>query len=452
MPQGSKRRTAVIAGCVTAAVAVLAAGTFAFLHFNDGGESPAEADAKASAAPTKSASPTALPTQGRELIKVPPPKEDIEDTGHRAYGTWVTSRSYASGGPFSVLGYDLDSGEQTWKVPLDGTLCGASQDVTDKGYVAVSFAGSKKERSRCTEFAVIDIDKGRKVWQKSLPDAAFGLDLSVAVTEDFAAVGWSDGTSSRGFAIGTGDPVWDAPPQGCDYEEYLGGRTVTGLAYCGDGFAVTQRDPDTGKPSRTVKLPTGVTSAYLASTDPLVVGAQVGNAGGLDVNRLFTFHPDGSVRTTIKIDDYVPGCEATGCNAVATSKDTVYLASRRENFSSGNHIAAFDLGTGQRKWTVDSDGSSEMLPLRAEDDGVVAYSNAGAGKVGSGVLHLAAADGERTVLMKQPDTFDASNATAQISQPGMPDKILYEDGRLFFHRVSGFYVQDIPMTYAVTVH
>ncbi|WP_411079854.1 PQQ-binding-like beta-propeller repeat protein [Streptomyces sp. cmx-18-6] len=445
---GRKRRTAVIAGCVTAAVAVLAAGAFAFLQPDDDQRQKSKADGKRSS-PTK----TAPSTQGRQLLTVPPPKEDVEGDSHRADGTWVTSRSYVSGGLFSVLGYDLDSGKQTWAVPLDGDLCGASQEVTSKGYVAVAFAGSKKDRSKCTEFAVIDINQGRKVWQKTLPEATLGLDLSVAVTEDFAAVGWSE-DSSWGFTVDTGRTVWDSPPQGCGYEEFLGGTTLTSMALCGgDRLTVTQREPGTGEPSRTIKLPAGLGYAYLASAEPLVVASHVGDGkDSLDANRLFTFNPDGSIKSTIKIDGYVPGCGSTGCHAVAASKDTVYLASRREHLTSGNHIAAFDAGTGRRTWTVDGVGSAEMLPLRAEEDGVVAYSNAGTGKRGSGVLHLAAADGEQTVLLKQPDTFEASNATAQMSGPGMKERILYEDGRLFFHRVSGFFIGDVPMTLGFTGH
>ncbi|MFE2291218.1 PQQ-binding-like beta-propeller repeat protein [Streptomyces sp. NPDC059452] len=430
-------------------MAVLVAGTFAFLHFN-GGEQPTKADGKGSA-PTKAASPKALPTQGRELLSVAAPEDDPEGDGHKADGSWLTSRSYASGGPFSVLGYDLDSGKQTWKVPLDGNVCGTSRDVTRKGYVAVSFAGSKKARSKCTEFAVIDINEGRKLWQKSLPDAALWLDLSVAVTEDFAAVGWPDGTS-WGFAIGTGETVWDSPPQGCGYEELHGGSTVTSTAYCGDRMTVTQRDPGTGKPSRTIKLPAGLLSAYVASTDPLVVAAQVGDGSGLEANRLFTFDPDGSIKATIKIDGYVSSCRATGCHTVAASKDTIYLPSEKEHLTNGNHIAAFDTDTGRRKWTVDSADSAVLLPLRADEDGVVAYNNAGTGGTGSGVLHFAAADGKQTVLLKQPETFEVQDTTAQMVDPSLKEMILFEDGRLFFHRASSFYTRDVPMTYAFTVH
>lgn len=446
-PSGSKRRrAAVVAGCVAAAVAVLAAGTLAFLNLT-GEEQSTGADGNS---PAK-ASPAADRTQSRQLLKVLAPKQSIEDS-QDADGSWVTSRSYASGAFFAVHGYDLDSGKQTWSVPLDGNLCGASRAVTSKGFVAVVFAGSKKAYSKCTEVAVIDINQGRKVWQKSVPEATLGLDLSVAVSENFAAVGWS-GDESWGFAVDTGKTVWNSPPTGCGYEEYLGVRTLTGIAFCsGDRFEVSQRDALTGKPSRTVKLPAGLRSAYLASADPLVVAAYVGDEDNpSDANRLLTFDTDGSLKATIEIGGYVPGCRSgSGCGAVAAAKDTVYLASRRADILSGNHIAAFDASTGQRRWTVDGLDGAEMLPLRTDDAGIIAYSDAGPGRDGSGVLHLAAADGQQKVLLTQPDGPEVSNATSQMASPGMREPIIYEDGRLFFHRTYGFFVAGGPLSYAFT--
>ncbi|MFD6280777.1 PQQ-binding-like beta-propeller repeat protein [Streptomyces sp. NPDC060209] len=451
-PDGSKkRRTAVIAGCVTAALAVLAAGTLAFLHFNDGQQSAADGKGNA---PVK-ASQVADPTQSRVLLNVPPPPEKVEEEGHRGPGAWVTSHSYVSGGPDSILGYDLDSGKPTWTLPLDGDLCRASKEVTSKGYVAVVFAGSKKPYSKCTQIAVIDINQGRKVWQKSVPKAHRGLDLSVAVSENFAAAGWSD-EGSWGFAVDTGKTVWDSPPPGCDYEEYLGGSTLTGLTWCNDHFAVSQRDPRTGKPSRTVKLPEDVGYPYLASADPLVVASYVGDEDNqLDANRIWTFNTDGSVKATIKVDDYIPGCQTgtgTGCGALVVTQDTLYLASRPEHITSGNHIAAFDASTGKRKWTVDGAGWSEMRPLRADKDGLIFYNLAGQTRDGSGVFHLAAADGKQTVLLKQPFTFEVADTTEQMISRDMDEPVIYEDGRIFFHKESGYFQDEIPMNYALTTH
>ncbi|CAM5660338.1 PQQ-binding-like beta-propeller repeat protein [Streptomyces atroolivaceus] len=401
------------------------------------------------------------PTQSRVLLNVPPPEEDVEAETHRGDGAWVTSHSYVTGGLFSVVGYDLDSGKQTWKLPLDGDLCRASKDASSRGYVAVVLAGSKKPYSKCTEVAVIDINHGRKVWQKTVASdstATMGLDLSVAISESFAAVGWAtdEAEESWGFAIDTGKTVWDSAPPGCDYEEYVGGSTMAGLAWCDDRFAVSQRDPRTGKPSRTVKLPEDLGYPYLASADPLVVASYVGDEDNqLDANRLWTFNTDGSVKATIKVDDYVPGCQSgtgTGCGAFVATQDTLYIGSDEEHLTSGNHLAAFDMSTGKRKWTVDGVGWSVTRPLRADDTGVIVFNHAGQNRDGSGVFHLAAADGKQTVLLKQSKGFAISDTTAQLSPETMRDPILYEDGRLFFHRASGWFMEDIPMTYILTTH
>lgn len=84
--RGGKRGTAVIAACVTAALAVVAAGTLAVLHVSDGQRSAADGKGNAPA----SASPAAPSTQGRVLLNVPqPPQPDRvqdEDTGQTARG------------------------------------------------------------------------------------------------------------------------------------------------------------------------------------------------------------------------------------------------------------------------------------------------------------------------------------------------------------------------------
>ncbi|WP_326701404.1 PQQ-like beta-propeller repeat protein [Streptomyces sp. NBC_01754] len=436
----------VIAGCVTAAVAAVVAGTLAFGKFN-GEERPAGADSKAG--PT--ASPAGDRTQSRALLKVPPTPHE-EDESNSAEGSWVTSRTYASGAVFGVLGYDLDSGKQTWKVPLDGDLCAASRDVTSGGLVAVVFTGSKSDDSKCSEIAVIDIDQGRKVWQKSMPEATRGLDLGVGVSEDFAAVGWPYG-QSWGFDVHSGRTVWDSPPAGCGSEEYQGLKTLMGIAYCDDRLVVMKRDPRTGEASRFVTLPEALHTAYIASADPLVVAGYAGDEEyPLDANRLLTFGEDGSLKATVEIDDYVPGCRnGEGCGAVVAGEDTVYVASKKKGMSSGNHIAAFDANTGRRKWTVDGVSRSQVLPLRADEDGLIAYSNAGVNRDGSGVIHLAAADAKQTLLLRQPNGFEVSNSTSQLARPGMRDPVLYEDGRLFFHRASVSYSNTLPMSYAFTI-
>ncbi|MEU7082703.1 PQQ-binding-like beta-propeller repeat protein [[Kitasatospora] papulosa] len=454
-----KRRRAVIAGCVTAALAVLAAGTLAFLHSNDGQQSGADSKGGSSAKP----SPTSDPLMSRVLLDVSAPKEDVEDVeqeSRNGEGAWVTPTAYVTGEPYSIRSYDLDSGKPIWTLPLSGDSCRASTDATSKGYVAVVFAASKKPYTKCTQVAVFDINNGRKIWQKEVApasDATRGLDLSVAISDSFVAVGWSD-DQSHGYAVDTGKTVWDSPPQGCGYEEYLGGSTVTGLSWCdGEGrYEVTTRDAKTGEPSRTVQLPDDVGYPYLASADPLLVASYVGDQDSqLDANRIWTFNENGSVKTVIKADQYVLGCRSgigTGCGAFVATEDTIYIGTRRENLTSGNDMTALDTRTGKRKWTVDGVGSAEWKPLRADKNGIIVFCHAGSNREGSGVFHLAGTDGAQTVLMRQPSDFAISDITAQLAPFDMDDPIFYENGRLLFHRHYGYWQEGIPMSYVLTIH
>lgn len=207
-----------------------------------------------------------------------------------------------------------------------------------------------------------------------------------------------------------------------------------------------------------MKLPDNVGYPYLASADPLVVASYTGDEDNWDdANRLLTFNADGSVKATVKVDDYIPGCRSgtgTGCGALVVTQDSLYLSSRKEGLITGNHVAAFDTSTGRIKWTadVDGEGMSELRPLRADKDGLIAYNVAGSAREGSGVYRLAAADGQQTVLLEESADFKLSEVTSQMATEQMKEPVIYEDGRLFFHRSSGFYDEDIPMNFALTTH
>lgn len=84
----------------------------------------------------------------------------------------------------------------------------------------MAYAEGKKRTSRCTEFAVIDIDQGELAWKVSLPRerATLGLRMSVAVSGGIAAIGrpgYDDLGGSAGYKISTGKTLWSAPPRGC---------------------------------------------------------------------------------------------------------------------------------------------------------------------------------------------------------------------------------------------
>ncbi|MDW6066082.1 PQQ-binding-like beta-propeller repeat protein [Streptomyces sp. FXJ1.4098] len=438
---------------------VIGAGTAVLLR--DSGDSGDPGPERAGGKPggtSASATPKPTSVKGRELFQVAAP--EVNGAEYVATpGTWVTSRYYASGAKNSVTGYDLTTGKLAWTVNLSGGLCQVSRDVTRNGLIAVVIRESTSERSSdCTRFAVIDVNKGTKVWEKPLTDDGIGrgADLTVAISDTVAAAGWPSGSAA--FDASSGSPLWDAPAKGCFQEEHLGGsEQLLTLAYCrtADGmrFRVGERDPRSGKATWKYEIPKAKGGAWLISSKPLVVGL-IQSVNGLDAEQLVTVSEQGKVQSTIELgDDYIAGCGDAGtCAATVVAGDTAYLASDPHAYGKANQITAFDLRTGTRIQTFKAPGKSTLIPVRADGKALIALQKGDVSTAGR-VLRLDPDTGKATTLLQLPD--EARLGLQTLADKDVKHPALYADGRLFLHRGSGYSEGDtnrIPMTLAYTNH
>ncbi|MBK3581193.1 PQQ-binding-like beta-propeller repeat protein, partial [Streptomyces sp. MBT65] len=403
--------------------------------------------------------PTPTPTtiNGRQLLDVNPPQPKSVSDYIQTPGAWLTSRTYATGAQEAVTGYDLTTGRRAWTVPLSGGLCGASRTVTSAGLVAVVFHATKDTvKSLCTRFAVIDVNKGVKVWEKPITDESvgLGLGLNVAISDTVAAAGWPGGSAAYGTS--TGAFVWVAPADGCTQEEHLGGEKLLTLSYCktsaGMKFRIGERDPGTGKATWRYEVPKA-RGAWLVSSEPLVLGL-LQSDDGLDADQLVTVSDEGKVQSTIQLgDDYVAGCgEAGGCGATVVSGDTAYLGSDPHNYSAGNRITAFDLTTGKAIRSFPAPDDSTLVPVRADGKTLVAAQKAEPTSPAR-VLRLDPATGKSATLMEMPDELSLNSTLHSLISADVKVPMLYDDGRFFLHTGSGYYVNQTspdPMTLAFT--
>ena len=451
-PPTRGRRLPLVLGAVAAALALLATGTVLMLR----GDDSTRADGKTSAtSPTPTPTPTTI--NGRQLLNVDPPKPKSADDYIQTPGTWLTSRVYATGAEEAVTGYNPTTGKLAWTVPLSGGLCGASRTVTSAGLVAVVFHATKDtHKSHCTRFAVIDVNKGVKVWEKPITDesVSLGLGLNVAISDTVAAAGWPEGSAA--YDTSTGAPAWTAPADGCTQEEHLGGAELLTLSYCktsaGMKFRIGERDPGTGKATWRYEVPKA-RGAWLVSSEPLVLGL-LQNEDGLDADQLVTVSDEGKVRSTIPLgDDYVAGCgEAGGCGATVVSGDTAYLGSDPHSYSAGNRITAFDLTTGKAIRSFSAPDDSTLVPVRAEGKALVAAQEAEP-TTPARVLRLDPATGKSTTLMEMPNELSLNSTLHSLIRTDAEEPMLYDDGRFFLHTSSGYYVSRTspdPMTLAFT--
>ncbi|WP_405950678.1 PQQ-binding-like beta-propeller repeat protein [Streptomyces prunicolor] len=436
---------------MAAVLALLATGTVLMLRDDDSTRSDGRTSATS---PTPTPTPTTI--NGREFLNVDPPKPKSDSDYIQTPGAWLTSRVYATGAEQAVTGYNLTTGKRAWTVPLSGGLCGASRNVTSAGLVAVVFQTEDTVKGRCTRFAVIDVNKGVKVWEKPITDesVSLGLGLNVAISDTVAAAGWPDGSAA--YDTSTGAPAWTAPADGCTQEEHLGGAELLTLSYCktsaGMKFRVGERDPGTGKATWRYEVPKA-RGAWLVSSEPLVLGL-LQNDDGLDADQLVTVSDEGKVQSTIPLgDDYVAGCgETGGCGATVVSGDTAYLGSDPHNYSAGNRITAFDLTTGKAIRSFPAPDDSTLVPVRAEGKALVAAQEAEP-TTPARVLRLDPATGKSTTLMEMPNELSLNSTLHSLISTDVKEPMLYDDGRFFLHTGSGYLMGETspdPMTLAFT--
>lgn len=394
---------------------------------------------------TAHARPTPSPTQTSTAATVgwtvpTPPVGTGPDTRIQSGdGSWITPTTYVVGTPDAVTAYRRDTGNQAWSIPLSGNICGASRTQTAAGQVAVAWTREKELRAHCTEFGVIELATGKLLWNTSLPKerATPGLRISVAVTNEVAAVGWpgQDGPgASGGFAIDTGKRIWTTPAKGCTSEAHAGGDQLVTLSMCGQRYKVGERDPQTGAMTWRYTPPPSTKDAWIASSSPLVVALSTSDTAPGD-ERLVSVSDRGRELATWKTTAkrYATGCTyvRADCGAITTTPSTLHLATHNGN--GGNQVEAYNIRTGAKRWehTV---GDRTLVPLHTDGQNLIVSMLPNALE-GSQVLRLSP-DGSAKLLMRMADEVTPSDD--ELVDSGLRAQAYYRDGALFMHHAGSY--------------
>lgn len=206
-------------------VLVAAVGTGGWLLWGGG------AGAKASGRP-------AATGQGRLDVRETVEKQPANTTGKMAFrfsvddlspgehyempGMWATDKILAKGINKTVIGLtigtDASPGDEKWKLPLDGPICGYTRHVTNENRTAVLFRANDRDGAYCNHVAFFDLDDGHEIWETDFPYSkagdAEGLATSgatqdtpsVTLTHGTVVVTWGGGTDAYG--MDTGDRLW----------------------------------------------------------------------------------------------------------------------------------------------------------------------------------------------------------------------------------------------------
>lgn len=389
-------------------------------------------------------------TKSKVLFKLPAPK--VKESVASMAGSWITDKAYVKSGLKEVVGYDLDSGAELWKIPLPGEVCAGSKHVTKDNKTAIAFAGpaeAGKKYTPCTEVGMIDLSGGKLLWQKSVKDGDRKVTFSeITIGGGTVAAGGTGGGAAWDAA--SGKLLWkpEENVEQCRDVGYAGGEALATVRQCGPYDAavvsIEYLNPKDGTPLAKFKMPSGVDRASIVSTKPLVAAADVGDTAGDGSGITDFFSIDektGKLRAKIAADaeKYAPRCRDTeGCSQLAVGNGKIYVPTE-EHPGSGddgartNEIVSFDLATG--KLTADRIDAGERYtldPIRMDGGNLIAYKSAPFSKAGQ-VLSVNGGSMKSTVLMENP----ANDSVIDVESKFSPDTAEYRfaNGRLFMAAV-----------------
>ncbi|WJD97033.1 hypothetical protein [Streptomyces antimycoticus] len=359
--------------------------------------------------------------QAKTLGKVAMPKVGKETN---TMGTWVTDTTFVKGDVNKIVGYSLDGAKSRWEIPLGGQLCWASPHMTKEGLTTVLFRDGAGEDAQCTRVGLVDLKKGKLVWQKEGSDS----EGNAGVQFDEVTIGGgtvaAGGTGGGGAWSLDGKPLWKpAYLADCDDNGYAGGDDkIVAIRGCDSEDSSTERlevqtvDPKTREVTSSYKLDEKVEYAHVISTAPLVVAVDTGDSdagtGTTDILTIDDSGKQGKLLSTVDVlaKGYQPNCPATsveGCTELAFDRasGTLYLSSEVDvdHGGPGERISGLNLKTGKETGKTKMAESRSLIPIQTDDDGsLIAYLGSMYSEAG-GVVRVDPETFEMETLQTHPD-------------------------------------------------
>ncbi|WAU85504.1 PQQ-binding-like beta-propeller repeat protein [Streptomyces sp. Qhu-G9] len=385
-------------------------------------------------------------TSAKVLFQVPAaevPKKDVWSVA----GSWLTDKVYAKSGVSEVVGYDPDSGKESWTLPLSGLTCAGSPEITKDGVAVVVAEDAKRTKANpypdCTEVTAFDLDTGKELWTKSVAPGggektAF-KEVSITGTTVAAGSGLNGGAA---FDISNGKILWQPKVGSCEDVGYAGGEQLVAVRKCGDygneKYEVQQLDPKSGTVKWSYKLPDGIDNAKVISTKPVVFGVDSGEITASGATDVFSLDDSGKLRAKITLEDgkYEHDCGVNAvhnCKAIAVGNDKLYVPTKQhegaKQYSRVNEIVSFSLATGKpTSDRADAGEGYEIFPIRMDGSNVIAYKNGPYDK-GSQVVSIDGKSFKETKLLETPATDQVRSAISGMVPKS--SEMRYTGGRLF---------------------
>ncbi|MEV3930087.1 MULTISPECIES: PQQ-binding-like beta-propeller repeat protein [unclassified Streptomyces] len=363
---------------------------------------------------------------------------DLPGRAMGVYGPWEAGDVVAKAMYRTVSGYSTADGTERWSLRMPEDICAAPTRPTTDGRIVVAVEAADSDTGAdCSVLQMIDLRTGKPGWRKTLEKAAVtDTERRVVMAANGDTVTYSRPGHVHTYRVGDGQELFGAQPRDCRSYAFLSGARTIAAADCPGGNQIQEFDPASGKKQWTYALEKDWFIDQVYSVSPLVVSVQKG-----DTWRVLALRDNGTLRSRIELGtrdvdlgfaDYEVRCggylvvtrNRDDCAGVAADDDTFYVSTKRKHveFDVDNRIVAFDLNTGEQKWTADAPLGRRMEPLRTEGGKLLLYV-AATRTQGGAIATLGPTGGTpRTVL-----THPASTATIEAGMTAA--EVLYEDGR-----------------------
>ncbi|MFI1711367.1 outer membrane protein assembly factor BamB family protein [Streptomyces griseoruber] len=377
-------------------------------------------------------------------------------------GMWATDKILAKGINKTLVGFALGTdaapGDEKWKLPLDGPICGYTRHVTGDNRTAVLYAGKDEEHALCDHVVFFDLDDGKQVWSHEFPVHGIGAGAekpttdalqdtpSVTLTHDTVAVTWGGGTLA--YDMDHGKQRWSTKATGtCHDDGAAGGGALLVRQRCWSGdknlpvdswdlltYKIRKVDPQTGRTRWTYSAAKGIRAVDVPSTDPTVLAVSAGDTG---ITELLSLDDHGKNRATIRLRNgtYVGECALQDdytvldyCPTVAVGAGQVFLRSKDDLAKhTTNWVIGFDLATGNTTQKFESGPDSLLIPVEVSGDRLLALRESQDRISPNALVVLDPRTGEEKPFFSFGLPPEAENFTSIDFTD-----VLVEDGRLYF--------------------
>ncbi|MFE2041774.1 PQQ-binding-like beta-propeller repeat protein [Streptomyces sp. NPDC059477] len=379
------------------------------------------------------------------LFQIPAPAvkgEQIESVA----GSWLTDGIYAKSGVNEVVGYDPDTGDERWTLPLTGQTCGFSRQIAGDGTSVVLSETRKRnaegDHEPCTQITAFQVATGKKLWSKSVTvNDAEVVFAEASITGGTVAVGGGF-TGGAAFDVTTGKVLWQPKVSNCMDVGYAGGEQLVAVHKCGEygdeRYEVQLIDPKTGAVTWSYQLPAGLENIKVISTKPVVFGLDSADITASGASDVFSLDDSGKLLYKIALRDgeYNHRCEISrtdGCDGIVVGNGKLWVPTAEHDggtdYGSTNEIVAFSLETGKTTGDrIDAGDRYTVFPLRMDGGDVLAYKE-GPYDGGDQIVSVNGSTLEQTTLLQTPGDESVRDAISKMVPRSA--EVRYTDGRLF---------------------